>query len=97
MWGERWWGLVQTSVVMPARMIWLLFWAATAALKSELSHASTSPLRLISGAFGYRAVISLGRMPFGPVSALVVRTMGRLNIFAIDACAMILLRNTVGS
>ena len=88
---------VQTSVVMPASMIWLLFCATTAALKSALSHASTSPLRFISGALGYRSRISFGRGPLGPVWALVVRTMGMLKAFAMEECAMMLLRKTVGS
>ena len=97
MWDERWHGLVQTSVVMPARIIRLLFRAVTAALKSGLSHVSTSLLRLISGEFGYRAVMSLGRAPWGLVSALVVRTTGKPTSFANDACAMMSLRDTVGS
>ena len=88
---------VQTSVVMPARMTWLLFWAATAALKSELSQASTSPFRLINGEFGNKFVISLGRTPLGPVWALVVRTIGMLKSFAIEAWAMMLFLKIVGS
>ena len=88
---------VQTSVVMPARMIWVLFAATTAALKSELSHASTSPFRLMSGASGNRSKSSFGRGPLGPVWALVVRTIGMSNALAIEAWAMMLLRKTVGS
>ena len=95
--GDRGGWYVQTSVVMPARMTWLLFAATTAARNSELSHASTSPLRLMSGASGYRSRISLGRGPLGPVWALVVRTMGMSNAFAIEAWAIRLLRKTVGS
>lgn len=88
---------MQTSVVMPARMIWDLFWAWTAALKAGLSQASTSPLRRMKGASGYRLEISLGVRPLGPVSALVVRTMGMLKSLAIAAWAIMLLRNIVGS
>lgn len=87
----------QTSVVMPAKITWLLPVAVTAARKSALSHASTSPLRRIKGASGYMLVISLGSRPFGPVSALVVRTMGMLKALAMAACAIMLLRKTVGS
>ena len=41
--------------------------ASTAALKSGLSHALTSPFRLIRGALGYISSISFGSGPFGPM------------------------------
>ena len=87
----------QTSVVIPASITWLLPVAATAARNSELSQASTSPLRRMRGASGYMPEISFGKRPFGPCSALVVKTIGRLKAFAIAAWAIILLRKTVGS
>lgn len=78
-------------------MIWLLFCASTAALNSSLSHASTSPLQRMRVASGYMEVISLGRRPLGPVSALVVRTIGMSKSFAMAAWAMMLFLKTVGS
>ena len=41
-------------------------------------------------------MISFGKAPFGPVSADVVKTVGRLNNFPNAACARMLLRNSVG-
>jgi hypothetical protein len=43
---------LQTSVTIPARMIWFFPVAWTAARKSALSHASTSPWRWMKGAVG---------------------------------------------
>ena len=40
--------------------------ASTAARKSALSHALTSPLRLMKGAVGCIAMTSAGRGPLGP-------------------------------
>ena len=54
---------------MPARMTCFLPVALTAARKSLLSHALTSPVRLMNGASGCMSVISLGSGPFGPVGA----------------------------
>ena len=56
-----------TSVVMPAIMTCVFPVARTALRKSSLSHASTSPFRLMYGAFGCISVISLGSGPFGPI------------------------------
>jgi len=47
-------------------MICDLFVALTAARKSALSHALTSPCRLMCGAVGCICMISFGRGPFGP-------------------------------
>lgn len=60
-------GSVQTSVVMPPTMTCFLPVAMTAARKSALSQASTSPWRWMKVALGCMAMISLGRAPFGPV------------------------------
>jgi len=49
------------------------------------------------GASGYMEVISLGKRPLGPVSALVVRTTGMSKSFAMAAWAMMLFLKTVGS
>ena len=70
--------------------------ASTAFLNSSLSHALTSPCRLISAASGCMSIISLGRGPFWPVSALVVRTTGRLKTLAIAACARMLFFKATG-
>ena len=56
-----------TSVVMPAIMICVFPVAFTALRKSSLSHAFTSPFRLMYGASGCIAVISLGSGPLGPI------------------------------
>lgn len=57
---------LQTSVTIPARMMCFLPVAFTAARKSALSQASTSPWRWTNVAFGWRATISFGSWPFGP-------------------------------
>jgi hypothetical protein len=59
-----------------------------------LSQASTSPWRWMNVALGCRLMISLGRAPFGPVSAEVVRMVGRSKRFPIAAWAMMLWRNS---
>ena len=60
-----------TSVVMPAIMICVFPVAFTALRKSSLSHAFTSPFRLMCGAFGCIAVISLGSGPLGPIQSRI--------------------------
>lgn len=57
---------LQTSVTIPAMMIWDLLVARMASRNSELSQALTSPLRCTSGASGYMSRISCGRGPLGP-------------------------------
>ena len=51
----------------------------------------------MSGTSGYDSRNSLGRGPFGPDSADVVITTGRLCIFPIAACANIALLKRVAS
>ena len=107
--------IMLTSVVMPAIMICVFPVAFTALRKSSLSHAFTSPFRLMCGAFGCIAVISLGSGPLGPiqsristksmkngrwppqpVSALVVKMVGKLKTLPMAAWAMMLFLNKSG-
>jgi len=62
---------IQTSVTIPATMIWFFPVARMAARISGLSHAFTSPCRLMSGMSGYSFRISAGRGPFGPTTGSV--------------------------
>jgi hypothetical protein len=59
--------------------------ALSASRNSALSNALTSPTRRINGALGCMSRTSLRIGPLGPVSAVVVSTMGMSKRLASDA------------